>query len=208
MMGDSHTSNSVTSFINSAFELSENEVRFCEGDSENAAFIRMIKSVRHDLAETERLLEVESVKARLISTPGKLPYIRGVIINTQTALKEIGRLVERERVNCDKTTNVPRVRWIFNDDGKLVSQRSEISTCHQALSTVLAFLTPLEKLSTVDQAKPPDYHDATFFDDFISPWQRRKLQREAIRSSSLDIKREGNLFFFFFFFFGRPLRSY
>jgi hypothetical protein len=189
MMGDSPGQDSVFTFINSAFKLSEYSVRFCEGDSENEAFIRMIESVRHDLVETERLLEVDSVKIRLISTPGKLPYIKGVVINTKTALNEIGKWVERAKANNEGNANgdstfESRVRWVFNDSGKLVNQRLELSTCHQALSTVLAFLTPLEMVPPIEEAGPPGYNDATFFDsDFISPWQRKKVVQETERNS-------------------------
>ncbi|KAG9236975.1 hypothetical protein BJ875DRAFT_346039, partial [Amylocarpus encephaloides] len=68
-------------------------------DAENEAFVSMIKNVEQDLSETERLLKLESVNTQLQSGSEKLPYVRGVVINTTAALYEIGDWVERARNN-------------------------------------------------------------------------------------------------------------
>jgi hypothetical protein len=59
----------------------------------------------------------------------------------------------------------------------LASRSMELKTCHQTLSTVLAFLTPLENSAIVAMAEPPKYDDVTFFDDLLSPRQRRMRAR-------------------------------
>jgi hypothetical protein len=41
--------------------------------SENGLFVRAIQRVRLDMEETDRLIHVPSVRAKLISTPGELP---------------------------------------------------------------------------------------------------------------------------------------
>lgn len=141
----------------------------------------MIQRIRLDLEETERLVHSPSVKSKLVATPGKLPWIKGVILSTKGALNEIGRWVERVRSDKEGYGSISwenRVRWVFNDNEKLVNRRMELGTCHQALSTVLAYLAPLEKAATTLTVEPPEYQDATFLDDLLSPRQRRRKARD------------------------------
>ena len=178
-MGDPISTAAVFAFLNSAFKFSEYAVKLYSVDSENGVFVRMIQRVRLDLEETERLVHSPSVKSKLITTPGKLPWIKGVILSTKSALNEIGRWVERVRSDKEGYGRISwenRVRWVFNDNDKLVNRRMELGTCHQALSTVLAYLTPLEQAATPLTAEPPEYRDATFLDDLLSPRQRRKVR--------------------------------
>jgi len=157
-------------------------------------FVRMIQRVRLDLEETERLLCVPSVKEKLISTPGKLPWIKGVVISAKSALIDIGRWVERVRADKEGYGSISwenRVRWVFNDHDKLVTRRMELGTCHQALSTVLLYLAPLEKTETPVDAAPPKYDDSTFFDDFLSPRQKRQKAWDTKKSFGAEKKDEG-----------------
>lgn len=192
-MGDSLVKGSAFNFINTAFKLSAYAGRVYESESDHGAFVRMIESVRHDLAEVERLLVLQSVKTRLINTPGKLSYIRGAVINAKTALNEIGKWVDRAKADegTEIVTFENRVQWIFNDHGKLVNQQMELSTCQQDLSSVLAFLSPLEQTrfmsaqtSSTKELNTPEPESAISLDDVISPWQRRRMAREAGKSST------------------------
>jgi hypothetical protein len=179
-MGEPVSTAAVFAFLNSCFKLAEYAVKLYGVESENGVFVRLIQRIRLDLDETERLLTVPSIKTKLISTPGKLPWIRGAVLSTKASLNEIGRWVERVRAEKAGYGNVSfetRVRWIFNDQEKLVSRSMELRTCHQTLSTVLAFLTPLEKSAAAATAEPPKYDDVTFFDDLLSPRQKRMKAR-------------------------------
>ena len=180
-MGDPLSTAAVFAFINSAFKFSEYAVKLYSVDSENGVFVRMIQRIRLDLEETERLVHSPSVKSKLVATPGKLPWIKGVILSTKGALNEIGRWVERVRSDKEGYGSISwenRVRWVFNDNEKLVNRRMELGTCHQALSTVLAYLAPLEQAATTLTVEPPEYQDATFLDDLLSPRQRRRKARD------------------------------
>jgi hypothetical protein len=180
-MGDPISTAAVFAFLNSAFRLSEYAVKLYSVDSENGVFVRMIQRVRLDLEETERLLCSPSVKSKLTATPGKLPWIKGVIMSTKGALNEIGRWVERVRSDKEGYGSISwenRVRWVFNDNEKLVNRKMELSANHQALSIVLAYLAPLEQAATPVTAEPPAYQDATFFDGLLSPRQRRTKARD------------------------------
>lgn len=186
----------VFTFLNSAFKLSEYAVKLYGVESENGVFVRMIQRVRLDLEETERLLCVPSVKKKLISTPGKLPWVKGTIISTKSALNEIGRWVERVRTDKEGYGSVSwetRVRWVFNDHDKLVNRTMELGTSHQALSTVLAYLAPLEQTEATVEAAPPQYDDATFFDDFLSPRQKRRKAWDTEKSFRAQTKDEGTV---------------
>lgn len=117
-MADPLSITAVFAFLNSAVKFSELAVKIYSVDSENGVFVRMIQTVRQDLEETERLLSVPSVRAQLISTPAKLPWIKAVIISTKSALNEIGRWVERVRGDKEGYGTVSwdnRIRWVFND---------------------------------------------------------------------------------------------
>jgi hypothetical protein len=166
-------------YMNSAYRLSECAIKFHSVESENGVFVSMIQRVRLDVEETERLLCIPSVKATLISTPAKLPWIRETVISAKTALNEIGRWVERVRVEREgygKVSLETRTRWVFNDYEKIVNRTMELNTSHRALSIVLAYLVPLEQAETPEDPTPPLYDNATFFDDFLSPRQKRKVR--------------------------------
>jgi hypothetical protein len=195
-MADPITASAAFAFLNSAFKLAEYAVKISGVESENGVFVRMIQRVRLDLEETERLLCVPSVKKKLISTPGKLPWIRGSINSAKSALNDIGRWVERVRADKEGYGSVSwenRVRWVFKDHDKLVTRRMELGTCHQALSTVLLYLAPLEHTETQVDAAPPQFDDATFFDDFLSPGQKRRKAWDTEKSFGAEKKDEGTV---------------
>jgi hypothetical protein len=168
----------VFSFITAAFKLADFAAGFCQVGSENEVFVRTIQNVKRDLEETERLLTVASVKSSLISTPGKIPWIKDIILSTKRSLDDIGRWVDRARadkVGFGSVSFETRVRWVFNDREKMMVRRMELATCHQALSNALIYLAPLEKTASLPVSEPPMYDDATSFDDLLSPRQRRKV---------------------------------
>ncbi|CAG8958338.1 hypothetical protein HYFRA_00000695 [Hymenoscyphus fraxineus] len=179
-------------FINSAVKFSELALKLCAVGSENGVFVRLILRVRNDLEEVERLINTPSVKKKLISTPGKLPYIKGVIFSTKSALNEIGRWVERVRTDKEGHGSISfqsRLRWVFDEHDKLTTRSLELSTNHQSLSSVLAYLMPLENVDVPQSprdASPPNYHDATCLDEILpmTSRQRRKIQ---YRGSQLDL---------------------
>lgn len=163
----------VFASIGSAFKFADVAVRIAEVGSENAVFVRAICVVRSDLEEVERLLSLESIQIKLTSTSGKLPWIKTAIQNTRCSLNEIGKWVERARVEQETTGSIKfdtRVRWVFNDHEKLLNRKTELSTCHQQLSNVLGYLIGLEEMP----AKPVslDSDDASYFDDILSGHRR------------------------------------
>jgi hypothetical protein len=195
-MGDPITAGAAFAFLNSAFKLAEFAVKINAVESENGVFVRMIQRVRLDLEETERLLCVPSVKKKLASTPGKLPWIQGSINSTKRTLNDIGRWVERVRSDKEGYGSISwenRVRWVFNDHDKLVTRRMELGTSHQTLSTVLSYLAPLEQTETAIDEAPPQYEESNFSDDFLSPRQKRKKARNAEKSFGAEKKDEGTV---------------
>jgi hypothetical protein len=201
-MADPITAATAFAFLNSAFKLSEYAVKLYGVESENGVFVRMIHRVRLDLEETERLLSTPSIKAKLVSIPGKLPWIKGVVVSTKSALNEIGKWVERVRADKEGYGTVSfenRVRWVFNDQDKLNNRSMELRTSHQALSTVLAYLTPLEQTATPSATEPPAYEDATFFDELLSPRQRRKKAQHADKGHREEKRGDEGMLFPTFF---------
>lgn len=174
----------VFSFINSAFKLSEVALAICEVGSENEVFVRTIQRVRRDLEETERLIHISSIASVLISTPGKLPWIKDVLLSTKKALDDIGRWVDRARadkIGFGSVSFENRIRWVFNDREKVSVRRMELGACHQALLTVLAYLIPLEALHSDSSSEPPRYDDIASLEGYLSPRQRR------LRSKDVDV---------------------
>ena len=166
--------------ISSAFKFADLAIRVAEVGSENEVFVRTIRVVRDDLNEVERLLNADSVQRKVTSIPGKLPWVRSAIMNTKSALNEIGRWVERARSEQESTGNISfetRVRWVFNDHEKLMNRKTELSTCHQQLSNVLSYLIRLEDIPVTPEA--PDYVDTTFFDDILSRHRRKTVWKET-----------------------------
>ncbi|KAJ4987570.1 hypothetical protein SVAN01_06883 [Stagonosporopsis vannaccii] len=183
---------SVFASIGSAFKFADVAVRIAEVGSENAVFVRAICVVRSDLEEVERLLSLESVLVKLTGTPGKLPWVKAAIQNTRRALNEIGKWVERARVEQETTGSIKfetRVRWVFNDHEKLVNRKTELSTCHQQLSNVLGYLAGLEDMP----AKPVtlDCEDASYFDDILS--RHRRSNRQQTSKAKAEVHRSGKL---------------
>ncbi|KAF2024033.1 hypothetical protein EK21DRAFT_118182 [Setomelanomma holmii] len=162
--------------VGSAFKFADLAIRVAEVGSENEVFVRTIRVVRDDLNEVERLLNDESVRRKVTSIPGKLPWIKGAVHNTKSALNEIGKWVEHARAEQESTGSIrfeTRVRWVFNDHEKLLNRKTELMTCHQQLSNVLGYLIRLEDVPTTSQ--PPQYLDSTFFDDVLSRHKRRTI---------------------------------
>lgn len=185
----------VFAFLNSAIKFSEVALKLCSVGSENAVFVRLILRVRNDLEEVERLISTPIVKKKLISTPGKLPWIKGVVFSTKSALNDIGQWVDRVRTDKEGYGSISfenRVRWVFKDHEKLTNRSLELSTNHQSLSNVLQYVMPLERddspqINNEREPSPPTYHDATYLDEImpISSRQRRQVQ---YRKSQLDLR--------------------
>jgi|TARA_R110002003_G_scaffold127_4_gene11890 hypothetical protein len=162
--------------VGSAFKFADLAIRVAEVGSENEVFVRTIRVVRDDLNEVERLLNTESVLRKITSIPGKLPWIKGAVINTKSALNEIGKWVEHARAEQESTGSIrfeTRVRWVFNDHEKLLNRKTELSACHQQLSNVLSYLLRLEDIPATSE--PPEYIDSTFFDDVLSRHKRKTV---------------------------------
>ncbi|KAJ8109604.1 hypothetical protein OPT61_g7337 [Boeremia exigua] len=169
----------VFASIGSAFKFADVAVRIAEVGSENAVFVRAICVVRSDLEEVERLLSLVSIQLKLAGTPGKLPWIKNAIQNTRSALNEIGKWVERARVEQETTGSIKfdtRVRWVFNDHEKLLNRKTELAACHQQLSNVLGYLVSLEE-RTADSGSP-DCEDSTYLDDILSRHRRSSRPEE------------------------------
>lgn len=176
--------------IGSAFKFADVAVRIAEVGSENAVFVRTIYVVRSDLEEVERLLSLESVQKKITATPGKLPWIKTAIHNTRYALNEIGKWVERARVEQESTGSIKfdtRVRWVFSDHEKLLNRKTELSTCHQQLSNILGYLIGLE----VAPAHPvvQEYEDTTYFDDLLA--RHRRISRPKAPKTHSDQESTG-----------------
>jgi hypothetical protein len=178
--------------IGSAFKFADVAVRIAEVGSENAVFVRTIYVVRSDLEEVERLLSLEPVRKKLAATPGKLPWIKNALQNTRYALNEIGKWVERARVEQESTGSIKfdtRVRWVFSDHEKLVNRKTELSTCHQQLSNILGYLIGLEVAQS--HPAPQEYGDATHFDDILA--RHRRTSRPQAPSEDIEQKPNSTL---------------
>lgn len=160
--------------IHTAFKFADIAVRIAEVGTENEVFVRTIHIVREDLTEVERLLSDDSIGLRLAGIHGRLSWVRGAIDSANVALNDIGKWVERARVDQESTGSVrfeTRVRWIFNDREKLLNRKSELHACHQQLSTVLTYLLRIEDVAPTPV--PPAYSDTILFNDILPPRQRR-----------------------------------
>ena len=178
---------SLFTSIGSAFKFADVAVRVAEVGSENAVFVRTIQVVRSDLEEVERLLSQKSVQQKLALTYGKLHWIKTAIGNTRNALNEIGRWVERARVEQESTGSIrfdTRVRWVFSDHEKLLNRKIELSTCHQQLSNVLGYLIGLEV--TQVHTNPRLSVDASYVDDIVARHRRTRSPQAQAQTQTLD----------------------
>jgi hypothetical protein len=187
-MGDPISLGAVFAGIGSAFKFADLAIRIAEVGSENEVFVRTIRVVRDDLNEVERLLNVTSVQRNLTGIPGKLPWIKGAVINTKSALNEIGKWVERARSEKESTGTIhfdTRVKWVFSDHEKLLNRKTELTTCHQQLLNVLNYLAGLEEGFMTSE--PPQYTDTTF-DEILS----RHRQRPVWKPPHTSVKYTGD----------------
>ncbi len=174
--------------INTAFKFSEFVIALNEVGSENHVFVRTIQRVREDLEETERLLTLPPIKTNLLTNAEKSLWIKKAIYSTKCALNDIGLYVERVRSENDRDGDISfknRVRWVLNDHGKLENRRSELTACHQTLSTVLNSLHHIEMIAGFavtappHDPPPPTYGEALAFEEFKSPYQRKKHKEKT-----------------------------
>ena len=180
---------SLFTSIGSAFKFADVAVRVAEVGSENAVFVRAIQVVRSDLEEVERLLSQKSVQQKLVLIDGKIHWIKTAIKNTRNALNEIGRWVERARVEQESTGSIrfdTRVRWVFSDHEKLLNRKLELSTCHQQLSNVLGYLVGLEGApvhTTLQESGDASY-------DVIVARHKRSI-RPQVQNNNYDCELKG-----------------
>lgn len=163
------------SAIGTCFKLAEFGYHLAEVGPESQVFIRLIKVVRTDLQETERLLSVPTVRKRVERTPHKIEWIKTALHNVRFALNEIGRWVEDARVDKQSKGSVQlqtRLRWVFQDHAKVTSRSTELSVCHSQLSNVLAYLVPLEE-ETVEVVSLSETGEKSIH-VVVAPRQRRK----------------------------------
>jgi len=168
--------------IGSAFRFADLAIRIAEVGSENEVFVRTIQVVRDDLNEVERLLNVDSVQQKLANVPNKLPWIRGAVVNTNSALDDIAKWVERARSEQQATGGIQfntRVKWVVNDHEKLMNRTTELTVCHQQLLNVSGYLVHLED---IPRSKTLDYSDTAFFDDVLSRHRRKTVWTSPLAS--------------------------
>jgi len=146
------------SAVAGAYKFSEFAIRakkLHEVASENEVFVRLVQHVQIDLAETERLLYLPSVKFALSNSPDKLAWIRRTISDTKNALYQISRYTGGVSGDLEHGHHVGirhRFRWVLNDYEKLVHRRMELAMCHQSLTQVLGFLSTLEPLACCEES--------------------------------------------------------
>ncbi|KAI8933609.1 hypothetical protein NX059_009337 [Plenodomus lindquistii] len=188
-MCEPFTLSTVFASVGSALKVADVAVRIAEVGSENDVFVRMIHNVRDSLAEVERLLNSGSVRTKLAETPAKVPWIQRTINSSRSALNDIGRWVERARAEQQSTGSIQfttRVRWILNDHEKLVNRTAELNTCHQQLSTVLNYLTPLESAPS-GKLKPVLDHGVDL-NEIFSKHRRRTICHAPISASTTSVE--------------------
>ncbi len=168
--------------IKSAFKFSELAARVAEVGSEHDVFVRMIRMVRGDLKEIDRLLNIPSVQRKLSSTPDKLPWITATIHSTRCCLDDIGKWAERTGTNQETSRSARleiRVRTVFSDHEKLANRKIELSMCHQQLLIVLNYLIPMEIAPVTIEP-----YGNICFEDIVPPTRRtRRSSVYTIKSS-------------------------
>jgi hypothetical protein len=182
----------VVAGINACFKFAEYARQLSEVGPENDVFIRTIQIVKNDLGEVDRLMGVGSVKAKLVATPAKSDWIKHGIHSTRIALYQIGKWVERVRVEQEADGSISfeaRLRWVFNDHEKLRNRQTELSACHQQLSNFLTYLITLDE-ATIPRS-PPLLDDVTSFDDILSPRQRMREKLKAGKAHSYTASMTG-----------------
>lgn len=161
--------------ISGAFRLADYAIRIAEAGSASEPFVRAVQIVQNDLEEAKRLLSLQPIQEKLLTTHAKLSWIEETIESARTALYEIGKWVGRPKNDKETTGSIrfqTRVRWAFYDHNKILNHQTELFTCHQQLSNILAYLEPLEDATI--SPDPPYYEDVAFFDDLVFPRQRRR----------------------------------
>ncbi|PSN59082.1 hypothetical protein BS50DRAFT_287606 [Corynespora cassiicola Philippines] len=178
---------SVCAGINTLFRFGEYALRLMEVDDETGVFIRMIDVVRDDLRESERLLSLKHIYARLIKNPPKLAWVKKSLDNTKFSLSDIGKWVERARVEKEtkRIEFKTRVLWVVKDHEKVTTRTKQLLVCHQQLSSVLTCLASLEHaedeshMEDALRSPPSDLYELPISPPFITP-----PAYEAVVSSS------------------------
>ena len=117
-----------------------------EVNDKTGVFIRIIDVVRDNLRESERLLSLKYIYARLIKNPPKLAWAKKSLENTKFSLSDIGKWVERARVEKEtkRIEFKTRVLWVIKDYKKVTTRTKQLLVCYQQLLLVLTCLTSLE----------------------------------------------------------------
>ncbi|KAL9607048.1 MAG: hypothetical protein Q9167_008002 [Letrouitia subvulpina] len=146
------------SAIGTTIKLAEFCLRLKDVSSENRVFLNLISCVRKDL--NEALRERREKGPTLQSMPEKKAWVDEKIQDTQTALNNIGRLVEDARIDEQHGKPVTlkhRFDWVLSNHQKFVTQEHALAAYHRSL---LGAITAMQNLpiSTSSTLPPPTYN--------------------------------------------------
>lgn len=179
--------------ITTVFKLAEFCLALKEVESENLVFLRLIARVRKDLDEAcrerrekETALLQYNKSIRSSSPAGrsqKMDWINDAILDTRTALNEIGSLIEKPRIDVEDGVSVRlkhRFEWVLQNHARFVSRQLVLATCHQSLLAAIIAMQSLPACSSwssgSDLLDPEPEPEPEHVKMLPSPSRRRPLQ--------------------------------
>ncbi|KAL9046505.1 MAG: hypothetical protein Q9214_000674 [Letrouitia sp. 1 TL-2023] len=190
------------SAVGTAIKLAELCLRLKDVSSENRVFLNLISCVRKDLDEALR--ERREKGPMLQSIPEKKVWVDEKIRDTQTALNNIGRLVEDARIDEQHGKPVTlkhRFDWVLSNHQKFVTQERTLATHHRSLLTAITAMQNLPVSTASTPLPPPTYnmsveqeaHNLESESLLKSPFRRRPGRSVTEASLSQVLKSESDL---------------
>lgn len=180
----------VFSAIGTTFKLAEFCLALKDVDEDNRVFLTLIDRVRKDL--NEALRERREKEAILNNMPSKRAWIDESIIDTKSALNNIGIYVESARVDVEQGKAVTlkhRFEWVLNNRQKFITREMALATCHKslllaigAMHTLYAFGAPMPMpMHPPPTLPPPAYNPPPNFLELENTEEDKTLMRPSRR---------------------------
>lgn len=158
----------ATPAINAAFTFAEVIAKINDVPEEARRFSTLINRVRRDYDEALRLWPNPAVQARFAADLAEQRYVHGTIHSVKTALADIGRFVEKIRIQDrdghGSVSMIKRSEWLWSYRSKVDSSERVLDTSHKsmlgAMHRMVTWISASSSLSALSGSGPPPYQEA------------------------------------------------
>jgi hypothetical protein len=129
-----------------------------QAPEETKIFCSAVERVRRDFSIAQR--ERNSRDTMLDSVPDIKNWIDGILKDTEQALRSVGKLLEKFRIDIENGQKVGlrhRLKWVLSKREEFLTKSNLLTTCHQSLSSSILAMRMMDTHEGQSLAASPAY---------------------------------------------------